>query len=354
MNEQHKIGIWLTHGIGDVTMTLPSLDLFIQGKSNIYYFFLKSKIEKDLICTFLETSKIIFVLMTNKKNFIKILFSNKFNEFYFVHGGTTIKHFIFYLLVFSRIKIVPGFRSTFVNIFFTKAIRPERDHKVNYYRKYFSFTPINVYPLIFSKKDVKRNRYVIVISPGCGEKEKHKRWSDKNWIQFIHSILLIKSNMSVILIGTKVEMPILVRIQKELSDNRISIYNPKSIKSTVNCLLSSDIVITVCNGTSHLASFLGIPVIALYGPTNPSYTGVFGNRNTIIRSQLNCSPCYRTGFIEGCRDPICMNLIPAKRVFDAFIEVACSGTYSPQEKWLQNKIVNKKRKFLKLNETILC
>jgi heptosyltransferase I len=34
----------------------------------------------------------------------------------------------------------------------------------------------------------------------------------------------------------------------------------------------------------HLAAALGIPVIAIFGPTNPARNGPFGTRNIVLRS----------------------------------------------------------------------
>ena len=37
-------------------------------------------------------------------------------------------------------------------------------------------------------------------------------------------------------------------------------------------------------GPMHLAAALGIPVVAIFGPTNPARNGPFGTRNVVLRS----------------------------------------------------------------------
>ena len=37
-------------------------------------------------------------------------------------------------------------------------------------------------------------------------------------------------------------------------------------------------------GPMHLASALGVPVVGIFGPTNPARNGPFGTRNIVLRS----------------------------------------------------------------------
>jgi ADP-heptose:LPS heptosyltransferase len=46
-------------------------------------------------------------------------------------------------------------------------------------------------------------------------------------------------------------------------------------------------------GPSHCAAALGVPTIALFGPTDPDVTGPFGQRVVCMRSEEPCGPCYR-------------------------------------------------------------
>ncbi len=37
-------------------------------------------------------------------------------------------------------------------------------------------------------------------------------------------------------------------------------------------------------GPMHLAAALGVPVVGIFGPTNPARNGPFGTRNIVLRS----------------------------------------------------------------------
>ena len=90
-------------------------------------------------------------------------------------------------------------------------------------------------------------------------------------------------------------------------------------KEMIDIILSSSIVISGCTGTSHLANFLGIETITIFGPTNDKATGPIGSHATNLRASIHCSPCYSNEFRTGCGNPVCMEEIKPKLVYN-FIE----------------------------------
>jgi len=51
-------------------------------------------------------------------------------------------------------------------------------------------------------------------------------------------------------------------------------------------------VVTTDSGPMHLAAAVDTPVLAIFGPTDPSRTGPYGAGHTVIRSTEDCSPCF--------------------------------------------------------------
>jgi ADP-heptose:LPS heptosyltransferase len=61
------------------------------------------------------------------------------------------------------------------------------------------------------------------------------------------------------------------------------------------CLLKfADIVIGSDTGLIHAAAALDVPTITIFGPTPSSAYGYDGERNTILKANLDCIPCSRT------------------------------------------------------------
>jgi lipopolysaccharide heptosyltransferase I len=56
-------------------------------------------------------------------------------------------------------------------------------------------------------------------------------------------------------------------------------------------------------GPLHLASALGVPAVAIFGPTDPARNGPFDEGDVTVWKKVDCSPCYKTrcpGFGNVC------------------------------------------------------
>jgi len=76
-------------------------------------------------------------------------------------------------------------------------------------------------------------------------------------------------------------------------------------------------VVSTDSGPMHLAAAVGTPVIALFGPTDPSRTGPYGAGHVIIRTDLSCSPCL----LKKCPTKKCMTDILPEQVLAAVKEI---------------------------------
>jgi len=75
------------------------------------------------------------------------------------------------------------------------------------------------------------------------------------------------------------------------------------------------LVVGADTGPLHLAVALGVPVVGLYGPDDPRFTGPYGKGNRILYKKLQCSPCYNNPTCQGRFD--CLQAIEATEVFEA-------------------------------------
>jgi len=63
---------------------------------------------------------------------------------------------------------------------------------------------------------------------------------------------------------------------------------------------------------------LGVPVVAIFGSTEPLLTAPMGNDHVILRRHVECSPC----FLRHCPiDFRCMKAINAQEVTDAVMSI---------------------------------
>jgi lipopolysaccharide heptosyltransferase II len=52
------------------------------------------------------------------------------------------------------------------------------------------------------------------------------------------------------------------------------------------------VLLTNDTGTMHLADGLGVPLVAVFGSTEPRLTGPRSPSSTVLRHQVECSPCF--------------------------------------------------------------
>jgi ADP-heptose:LPS heptosyltransferase len=72
----------------------------------------------------------------------------------------------------------------------------------------------------------------------------------------------------------------------------------------------------------HLASLAGLPVVALFGPTDPVENEPFpGIASRRVRVDVGCNPCR-----EGCPVLSCMRAIEPESVVQAVRELVAAGS----------------------------
>lgn len=83
-----------------------------------------------------------------------------------------------------------------------------------------------------------------------------------------------------------------------------------SLPQLVALLERAALVIANDSGPMHIAAALGRPLVTLFGPTNPIRTGPYRRMDSVVRANIDCSPCYsrRCGHITCLRkleiDPV--------------------------------------------------
>ncbi len=81
-------------------------------------------------------------------------------------------------------------------------------------------------------------------------------------------------------------------------------------------LRTCDVLLTNDTGTMHLAAFLGVPTVSIFGSTEPALTGPLGANHRILRQHVACSPC----FLRECPiDFRCMTAIGVAQVVKAVL-----------------------------------
>jgi lipopolysaccharide heptosyltransferase II len=90
---------------------------------------------------------------------------------------------------------------------------------------------------------------------------------------------------------------------------------PSSIGLTKACIRRSRLMVTTDSGPRFFAVAFGVPVISLFGPTDPAWTRTHYERETCVQHAVPCGPCSRRVCPLGHHD--CMRLLTVDRVLAA-------------------------------------
>jgi lipopolysaccharide heptosyltransferase II len=166
--------------------------------------------------------------------------------------------------------------------------------------------------LALSETSNGKNQRLLGLCPGA-EYGPAKRWLPERFAEAAAAIST-QSNAKWILFGTKEDRAIGETIATALGDNCENRIGQTTLDELIEELRDCHALLTNDTGTMHLAALLGVPVVAVFGSTEPALTGPLGNGHVIIRHHVECSPC----FLRECPiDFRCMKEIAVQEVVNA-------------------------------------
>jgi heptosyltransferase-3 len=142
----------------------------------------------------------------------------------------------------------------------------------------------------------------------------YKQWTVKGWVEI--GLYLKQLGLKLVLSGGPVrqEIDYVANIQRQLPEDTVNLAGRVSLAQLVHIIARAKLFIGPDTGITHLAAATGVPVLALYGPTNPvkwapwpcgfnqninpfHKTGSQQVNNVhLIQGKADCVPCH----LEGC------------------------------------------------------
>jgi lipopolysaccharide heptosyltransferase II len=144
-----------------------------------------------------------------------------------------------------------------------------------------------------------------------------KRWLPERFAEAASKISA-QSTVQWILLGTKNDAAIGEQIAAAIGDHCVNRIGQTTLDQLIDELRQCRFLLTNDTGTMHLAALLGVPVVAIFGSTEPRLTGPLGNGHIVLRHHVECSPC----FLRECPiDFRCMKAVTADEVAEAVLSM---------------------------------
>jgi ADP-heptose:LPS heptosyltransferase len=129
----------------------------------------------------------------------------------------------------------------------------------------------------------------------------------------VMSVLKRRYNARFIYAGAAGDAPLYAKIEKQGPFGGLDLCGKTSIRESISLYRSADLFFGVDSDAMHLATAAGIPVVALFGPTDERKWGPWGEKQVVVAKRPACAPCRR----DVCRDDKCMKQISVDDALDA-------------------------------------
>lgn len=119
---------------------------------------------------------------------------------------------------------------------------------------------------------------------------------------------------AVIILGAKGEESLGKTIATLVEAKSVVLSGTTTIRELMAATKRCRLLLTNDTGPMHIAAAFGVPVVAVFGPTDWRTTSPYGQEQSIVREPVDCAPC----FLRECPiDHRCMTRVPVERVYEA-------------------------------------
>lgn len=142
-----------------------------------------------------------------------------------------------------------------------------------------------------------------------------KCWPPDRFAKALNEFLA-DADMDVILFGTPGESAVSDAIAASLRRPPINLTGKTSIADLPALLSQCHLFLGNDSGAMHVAAAVGLPIVAIFGPTDPCGTAPVSPHSSIVQQKPYCSPC----FLRRCpTDHRCMTAITPEMVRAALL-----------------------------------
>jgi len=129
-------------------------------------------------------------------------------------------------------------------------------------------------------------------------------WDAKGWPYFSHLSEVAKQYFggSMVGVGLEGELPPEIHLTANFTGKL-------NILETAKVISQLDLLVTTDTGLMHLANLIGVPMIALFGPTLTTKNAPRAKDSTVLQPEISCSPCQDSVRWFKCKTNVCMQNI---------------------------------------------
>ena len=174
---------------------------------------------------------------------------------------------------------------------------------------------------ILKQNNIKEENRIVIISAGA--RSHIKRWAKEKFVGLISS-LLKEFKAKIILVGDKDDIPINKYIIEHLEFSVLDLSAKTTLTQLAYLLKMARLLVTNDSAVLHLGSYLNIPTLAIFGPTNELKYGPWSDNCAVVKKEIFCRPCEKAQCRFGTLE--CMSLIKTEDVLRQIKNILVQGS----------------------------
>jgi lipopolysaccharide heptosyltransferase II len=168
---------------------------------------------------------------------------------------------------------------------------------------------------------VEGERRIIAIHPGGGSNPGMqlvaKRWPSERFAAAADAIME-RSGRQIALVGGPSDSALSREIRAIMKGRPVDLTGDMSWGELGAFLQGCELFIGNDTGAMHMATAIGTPVVALFGPSDPRCYGPYKGKGTTIWHDVGCNPCFSRGrFNSECTEARCILSITVEEVVES-------------------------------------
>ncbi|MFH1994318.1 MAG: lipopolysaccharide heptosyltransferase I [Nitrospinota bacterium] len=157
------------------------------------------------------------------------------------------------------------------------------------------------------EKGLNKGKDLVIINPGAGWKT--KLWGTANYAA-LADMIAAKNKADIVITWGPGEEEMATEVKSKMTEKGI-ISPPTTLPSFISLLKRCNLFVGADTGPIHLAAALGKRCVGIYGPSDPSRNGPYGEGHRVVYKKMECGNCYK----RECDDLSCMQTITPADVY---------------------------------------
>ncbi|MCA9731720.1 MAG: glycosyltransferase family 9 protein [Deferribacteres bacterium] len=205
----------------------------------------------------------------------------------------------------------------------------------------------------FAEKFLRENQLqesdlLVAVQADTWRAQQWKRWSPQKLAR-VCDYLAEKWSAKIIIFGAPGHQDELQEFLDFMQHKPIVALGKATLKQSAALLLKCTLAICNDSGLMHISAALGVPTVAIYGPTDFYRTSLrrYGSQHVLVRKEVPCAPCFRMrgeDAVLNCADRICLNTIEIEDVIAACENVIGQTSKNSKVQVIEEKQVKQTRK----------